>query len=90
MHHFDLPQVKENIAEETVTLIGRDVTIRIAFEGQVEALMRFRDVSFTALIQSEGGGVGKDGGGHRAGRGEGLDYEPEFDDGCPTAHPVRS
>lgn len=33
--------MRENIPQETVTLIGRQVKIRIAFEGQTVALKQF-------------------------------------------------
>ena len=48
---FQLSKVKENSSEETVTLVGKNIKISIAFEGQAAALQQFSATLLPALRQ---------------------------------------
>lgn len=54
---FFLLKVHETPSEESVTLMGKDIEIRIAFKGQAKALKQFRNMLVPAGANTAASGT---------------------------------
>lgn len=74
---FHLPRkVHETPSEETVTLMGLDIEIRIAFKGQAKALKQFRNMLVPARSSTEGAAIAAGAGAPDNGTGSEDDQPP--------------
>ena len=83
--------MRENIPQETVTLVGRQVKIRIAFEGQTVALKQFSAMLAPAWKpRSTGASVDSTAAERDSKRSTEVEAGTEADeDEGPISHPVR-
>lgn len=93
--------MKENLSEETVTLVSRHLKISIAFEGQAMALQQFSATLMKAFTESAKGKEKHSAelprdvvGDHEAEKlvlheGEDIDHQDSDEEDLPISHPVR-